>query len=174
MRRWTGLIVLVLVTLLVGTAGAAGPNACGCGESCCASVCPCVAGSPCPAERCMYAVKLVSAQERISVATETGNARSVYVLTATCTATTAGGEEVTLPKGTKVVGRQYVNKGNTLYLMATIETENGPEDASSVRGRNDLLQIMVGYSKENVLGQSGVSMLEQANQSTNGLLTLLR
>ena len=48
-------------------------------------------------------------------------------------------------------------------------------DAAESRIRDtDMAKEMVDYSKENILEQVGQSMLEQANQSTQGVLTLLQ
>ena len=48
-------------------------------------------------------------------------------------------------------------------------------DAAESRIRDtDMAKEMVDYSKENILEQVGQSMLAQANQSTQGVLTLLQ
>ncbi len=38
----------------------------------------------------------------------------------------------------------------------------------------DMAQEMVKYTRDNILSQAGTSMLAQANQSTQGVLSLLR
>ena len=52
-----------------------------------------------------------------------------------------------------------------------------PENTSSAESRirdTDMAEEMVNYSKNNILAQAGQSMLAQANQSTQGVLSLLQ
>lgn len=55
--------------------------------------------------------------------------------------------------------------------------DNVSENTSSAESRirdTDMADEMVEYSKNNILGQAGQSMLAQANQSTQGVLSLLQ
>lgn len=55
--------------------------------------------------------------------------------------------------------------------------DNVSENTSSAESRirdTDMASEMVNYSKNNILAQAGQSMLAQANQSTQGVLSLLQ
>ena len=55
--------------------------------------------------------------------------------------------------------------------------DNVSENTSSAESRirdTDMAEEMVNYSKNNILAQAGQSMLAQANQSTQGVLSLLQ
>ena len=55
--------------------------------------------------------------------------------------------------------------------------DNISENTSSAESRirdTDMAEEMVTYSKNNILAQAGQSMLAQANQSTQGVLSLLQ
>ena len=55
--------------------------------------------------------------------------------------------------------------------------DNISENTSSAESRirdTDMAEEMVEYSKNNILAQAGQSMLAQANQSTQGVLSLLQ
>ena len=55
--------------------------------------------------------------------------------------------------------------------------DNVSENSSSAESRirdTDMAEEMVNYSKNNILAQAGQSMLAQANQSTQGVLSLLQ
>ena len=51
--------------------------------------------------------------------------------------------------------------------------ENTQTAESRIRD-TDMAEEMVNYSKNNILAQAGQSMLAQANQSTQGVLSLLQ
>ena len=51
--------------------------------------------------------------------------------------------------------------------------ENTTAAESRIRD-TDMAEEMVNYSKNNILAQAGQSMLAQANQSTQGVLSLLQ
>ena len=51
--------------------------------------------------------------------------------------------------------------------------ENTTRAEASIRD-TDMAAMMVEYSKNNILAQAGQSMLAQANQSTQGVLSLLQ
>ena len=55
--------------------------------------------------------------------------------------------------------------------------DNVVENTTSAESRirdTDMAEEMVNYSKNNILAQAGQSMLAQANQSTQGVLSLLQ
>ncbi len=55
--------------------------------------------------------------------------------------------------------------------------DNVVENTTSAESRirdTDMAEEMVEYSKNNILAQAGQSMLAQANQSTQGVLSLLQ
>ena len=55
--------------------------------------------------------------------------------------------------------------------------DNISENTSSAESRirdTDMAKEMVNYSKNNILAQAGQSMLAQANQSNQGVLSLLQ
>ena len=52
-------------------------------------------------------------------------------------------------------------------------SENTQSAESRIRD-TDMAEEMVNYSKNNILAQAGQSMLAQANQSTQGVLSLLQ
>ena len=61
------------------------------------------------------------------------------------------------------------------HTIANLDTaaENTQTAESSIRD-TDMADTMVEYSKNNILAQAGQSMLAQANQSTQGVLSLLQ
>ncbi len=60
------------------------------------------------------------------------------------------------------------------HTIANLDTtaENTQAAESQLRD-TDMAEEMVTYSKNNILAQAGQSMLAQANQSTQGVLSLL-
>ena len=84
-----------------------------------------------------------------------------------------------IQKGISVVSTQRSNLGalqNRLeHTIANLD--NISENTSSAESRirdTDMAEEMVEYSKNNILAQAGQSMLAQANQSTQGVLSLLQ
>ena len=63
-------------------------------------------------------------------------------------------------------------------LEHTIDNlDNVVENTTAAESRirdTDMAEEMVNYSKNNILAQAGQSMLAQANQSTQGVLSLLQ
>jgi len=60
------------------------------------------------------------------------------------------------------------------HTVANLDTTSENTSASESRIRDtDMAEEMVNYSKNNILAQAGQSMLAQANQSTQGVLSLL-
>ena len=61
------------------------------------------------------------------------------------------------------------------HTIANLDTTSENTSASESRVRDtDMASEMVTYSKNNILAQAGQSMLAQANQSTQGVLSLLQ
>ncbi|MBQ5735122.1 MAG: flagellin, partial [Lachnospiraceae bacterium] len=61
------------------------------------------------------------------------------------------------------------------HTIANLDTaaENAQSSESTIRD-TDMASEMVTYSKNNILAQAGQSMLAQANQSSQGVLSLLQ
>lgn len=60
------------------------------------------------------------------------------------------------------------------HTIANLDTSSENTQAAESRIRDlDMAKEMVNYSKNNILAQAGQSMLAQANQSTQGVLSLL-
>jgi flagellin len=60
------------------------------------------------------------------------------------------------------------------HTIANLDTTSENTSASESRIRDtDMAKEMVNYSKNNILAQAGQSMLAQANQSTQGVLSIL-
>lgn len=61
------------------------------------------------------------------------------------------------------------------HTIANLDTSaENTQDAESRIRDTDMAELMVEYSKNNILAQAGQSMLAQANQSTQGVLSLLQ
>ena len=62
-----------------------------------------------------------------------------------------------------------------MQLRKNLDTaaENTQTAESAIRD-TDMADTMVEYSKNNILAQAGQSMLAQANQATQGVLSLLQ
>ena len=60
------------------------------------------------------------------------------------------------------------------HTIANLDTTSENTSSAESRIRDvDMAEEMVEYSKNNILAQAGQSMLAQANQSTQGVLSLL-
>jgi len=60
------------------------------------------------------------------------------------------------------------------HTVANLDTVSENTQAAESRIRDtDMATTMVEYSKNNILAQAGQAMLAQANQSTQGVLSLL-
>ena len=90
------------------------------------------------------------------------------------------GESMTLvQKAIDIVSTQRANLGaiqNRLeHTIANLDTTSENTQAAESRIRDtDMAEEMVRYSKNNILAQAGQSMLAQANQATQGVLSLLQ
>ena len=61
------------------------------------------------------------------------------------------------------------------YTIDNLNTTSENTQAAESRIRDtDMAKEMVSFSKDNILAQAGQSMLSQANQSTQGVLSLLQ
>ena len=91
----------------------------------------------------------------------------------------ASGAITTLANAIKSVSNQRSQLGalqNRLeHTIANLDTaaENAQSSESTIRD-TDMASEMVNYSKNNILAQAGQSMLAQANQSSQGVLSLLQ
>ena len=73
--------------------------------------------------------------------------------------------------------RSYLGALQNRLEHTIANLDNISENTSSAESRirdTDMAEEMVNYSKNNILAQAGQSMLAQANQSTQGVLSLLQ
>ncbi|MCR5665525.1 MAG: flagellin [Eubacterium sp.] len=92
---------------------------------------------------------------------------------------TAGATMCNVQKAISIVSTQRSKLGaiqNRLeHTIANLDTTSENTSAAESRIRDtDMAAEMVTYSKNNILQQAGQSMLAQANQSTQGVLSLLQ
>lgn len=95
------------------------------------------------------------------------------------TFTTAGSYMKSVQDAIEVVSKQRSAMGaiqNRLeHTIANLDTTSENTQSAESRIRDtDMASEMVTYSKNNILAQAGQSMLAQANQSTQGVLSLLQ
>lgn len=95
------------------------------------------------------------------------------------TFTKAGSYMKAVQKAIEVVSKQRSAMGaiqNRLeHTIANLDTTSENTQSAESRIRDtDMASEMVTYSKNNILAQAGQSMLAQANQSTQGVLSLLQ
>ena len=95
------------------------------------------------------------------------------------TFTKAGSYMKSVQDAIEVVSKQRSAMGaiqNRLeHTIANLDTTSENTQSAESRIRDtDMASEMVTYSKNNILAQAGQSMLAQANQSTQGVLTLLQ
>ena len=73
--------------------------------------------------------------------------------------------------------RSYLGALQNRLEHTIANLDNISENTQSAESRirdTDMAEEMVEYSKNNILAQAGQSMLAQANQSTQGVLSLLQ
>ena len=73
--------------------------------------------------------------------------------------------------------RSYLGALQNRLEHTVANLDNISENTQSAESRirdTDMAEEMVTYSKNNILAQAGQSMLAQANQSTQGVLSLLQ
>ena len=121
--------------------------------------------------------------QRISITIKTMNATALKIGTAAtlsvATNTKAGSTMSRIQKAISTVSTQRSALGALQNrLEHTISNlDNVSENTQSAESRirdTDMAEEMVEYSKNNILAQAGQSMLAQANQSTQGVLSLLQ
>lgn len=117
--------------------------------------------------------------QKISISISTMNAKALGVASLDVTSFTKAGSTMTkVQKAISAVSTQRSALGalqNRLeHTIANLDTTSENTSAAESRIRDvDMAEEMVEYSKNNILAQAGQSMLAQANQSTQGVLSLL-
>lgn len=117
--------------------------------------------------------------QKISISISTMNAKALGVASLDVTSfTKAGSAMKKVQKAISAVSTQRSALGalqNRLeHTIANLDTTSENTSAAESRIRDvDMAEEMVEYSKNNILAQAGQSMLAQANQSTQGVLSLL-
>lgn len=117
--------------------------------------------------------------QKITITIETMNATALGVNALDVTTFTKAGVSMTkVQKAISKVSTQRSALGalqNRLeHTIANLDTTSENTSAAESRIRDvDMAEEMVEYSKNNILAQAGQSMLAQANQSTQGVLSLL-
>ena len=117
--------------------------------------------------------------QKISISISTMNAKALGVASLKVSSFGKAGSAMTLiQKAISKVSTQRSALGalqNRLeHTIANLDTTSENTSAAESRIRDvDMAEEMVEYSKNNILAQTGQSMLAQANQSTQGVLSLL-
>lgn len=117
--------------------------------------------------------------QKISISISTMNAKALGVDSLKVPSFGKAGSAMTLiQKAISKVSTQRSALGalqNRLeHTIANLDTTSENTSAAESRIRDvDMAEEMVEYSKNNILAQAGQSMLAQANQSTQGVLSLL-
>ncbi len=117
--------------------------------------------------------------QKISISISTMNANALGVASLKVSSFGKAGSAMTLiQKAISKVSTQRSALGalqNRLeHTIANLDTTSENTSAAESRIRDvDMAEEMVEYSKNNILAQAGQSMLAQANQSTQGVLSLL-
>lgn len=117
--------------------------------------------------------------QKISISISTMNAKALGVASLKVSSFGKAGSAMTLiQKAISKVSTQRSALGalqNRLeHTIANLDTTSENTSAAESRIRDvDMAEEMVEYSKNNILTQAGQSMLAQANQSTQGVLSLL-
>lgn len=117
--------------------------------------------------------------QKISISISTMNAKALGVASLKVSTFGKAGSAMTLiQKAISKVSTQRSALGalqNRLeHTIANLDTTSENTSAAESRIRDvDMAEEMVEYSKNNILAQAGQSMLAQANQSTQGVLSLL-
>ena len=118
--------------------------------------------------------------QKISISISTMNAKALGVDSLKVSSFGKAGSAMTLiQKAISKVSTQRSALGalqNRLeHTIANLDTTSENTSAAESRIRDvDMAEEMVEYSKNNILAQAGQSMLAQANQSTQGVLSLLQ
>ena len=112
----------------------------------------------------------------LTIATMDAEALSIDVIKVS-TFTTAGSAMTQIQHAISSVSKQRSALGAVQNRLEHTVANNVSENTSSAESRirdTDMAEEMVNYSKNNILAQAGQSMLAQANQSTQGVLSLLQ
>lgn len=117
----------------------------------------------------------------ISISISAMNAGTLGVDKSNLSVSTYDAAQVTLSKVQKAISKvsQQRSKLGALqnrleHTIANLDTSAENATAAESRIRDlDMAEEMVNYSKLNILAQAGQSMLAQANQSTQGVLSIL-
>ncbi len=117
--------------------------------------------------------------QKISISISTMNANALGVASLKVSSFGKAGSAMTLIQ--KAIGKVSTQRSalgalqNRLeHTIANLDTTSENTSAAESRIRDvDMAEEMVEYSKNNILAQAGQSMLAQANQSTQGVLSLL-
>ena len=118
--------------------------------------------------------------QKISISISTMNAKALGVASLKVSSFGKAGSAMTLiQKAISKVSTQRSALGalqNRLeHTIANLDTTSENTSAAESRIRDvDMAEEMVEYSKNNILAQAGQSMLAQANQATQGVLSLLQ
>lgn len=118
--------------------------------------------------------------QTISISISAMNAAAIGITGIDVTSNASAGSSMTKIQGAiSVVSAQRSALGaiqNRLeHTIANLDTTSENTSAAESRIRDvDMAEEMVEYSKNNILAQAGQSMLAQANQSTQGVLSLLQ
>ena len=117
--------------------------------------------------------------QAIAISISNMNASSLGVDSVPVTGFAAAGSSMSkIQSAIDTVSTQRANLGalqNRLeHTIANLDTTSENTQAAESRIRDtDMAEEMVQYSKNNILAQAGQSMLAQANQSTQGVLSIL-
>lgn len=118
--------------------------------------------------------------QTISISISAMNAQAIGITGIDVSSNATAGASMTKIQGAiSVVSAQRSALGaiqNRLeHTIANLDTTSENTSAAESRIRDvDMAEEMVEYSKNNILAQAGQSMLAQANQSTQGVLSLLQ
>ena len=118
--------------------------------------------------------------QKISLAIATMDAAALSIDTIKVSTFTDAGSAMTLIQhAISSVSKQRSALGAVQNRLehTVANLDNVSENTSSAESRirdTDMAEEMVNYSKNNILAQAGQSMLAQANQSTQGVLSLLQ
>jgi len=111
----------------------------------------------------MSAKALGVADNKVDLSTQTGAQKSITII------------DEAIKKVSAQRGRMGAIQNRLEHTISNLDTaaENTQNAESRIRD-TDMAEEMVTYSKNNILAQAGQSMLAQANQSTQGVLSLLQ
>ena len=120
--------------------------------------------------------------QKISISITTMNAKALGLTTATIAVDSFSHAGAAMTNFQHAISKVSTMRSALGALQNRLEhtvsnLDNISENTSSAESRirdTDMAEEMVNYSKNNILAQAGQSMLAQANQSTQGVLSLLQ